>query len=89
VKPTESLVQYYYQKNTDFGGFIGKEGVIFFDKNLQGPYKHVLSKLGYSELVQRLLEKMTFSLLDPLLAEIGRDGTGSDLDKAIKSGTSP
>ena len=48
-----------------------------------------LSKLGYSELVQRLLEKMTFSLLDPLLAEIGRDGTGSDLDKAIKSGTSP
>jgi hypothetical protein len=27
--------------------------------------------------------------LDPLLAEIGRDGTGSDLDKAIKSGTSP
>ena len=26
-----------------------------------------LSKLGYSELVQRLFEKMTFSLVDPLL----------------------
>ena len=25
-----------------------------------------LSKLGYSELVQRLFEKMTFSLVDPL-----------------------
>jgi hypothetical protein len=27
----------------------------------------LLSKLGYSELVQRLLEKMTFSLVDPQL----------------------
>lgn len=26
-----------------------------------------LSKLGYSELVQRLFEKMTFSLVDPLI----------------------
>ncbi len=26
-----------------------------------------LSKLGYSELVQRLFEKMTFFLVDPLL----------------------
>jgi len=27
----------------------------------------ILSKLGYSELVQRLFEKMTFFLVDPLL----------------------
>ena len=27
-----------------------------------------LSKLGYSELVQRLFEKMTFFLMDPLAA---------------------
>jgi len=26
-----------------------------------------LSKLGYSELVQRLFEKMTFSLVDPIV----------------------
>ncbi len=25
-------------KNTDFGGFIGKEGVIFFNETLQGSY---------------------------------------------------
>jgi hypothetical protein len=30
-----------------------------------------LSKLGYSELVQRLFEKMTFSLVDPLLELVG------------------
>ena len=41
VKPTESLVQSLIQKNADFGGFVGKEGVIFFNENLQGPYKHV------------------------------------------------
>jgi hypothetical protein len=29
-----------------------------------------LSKLGYSELVQRLFEKMTFSLVDPLTQEL-------------------
>jgi hypothetical protein len=28
-------------KNADFGEFVGKEGVIFFNENLQGPYKHV------------------------------------------------
>ena len=28
----------------------------------------LLSKLGYSELVQRLFEKMTFFLMDPLAA---------------------
>jgi hypothetical protein len=28
-----------------------------------------LSKLGYSELVQRLFEKMTFSLVDPLIED--------------------
>ncbi len=26
------------KKNADFGGFIGKEGVIFFNKTLQGSY---------------------------------------------------
>jgi len=41
VKPTESLVQSLVQKNADFGGFVGREGVIFFNENLQGPYKHV------------------------------------------------
>ena len=34
-----------------------------------------LSKLGYSELVQRLFEKMTFSLVDPLAK--GRDGSSN------------
>jgi hypothetical protein len=30
-----------------------------------------LSKLGYSELVQRLFEKMTFFLVDPLVCHTG------------------
>ena len=38
VKPTESLVQSLIQNNADFGGFVGEEGVIFFNENLQGPY---------------------------------------------------
>ena len=29
------------KKNADFGGFLDKEGVIFFNGNLQGPYKHL------------------------------------------------
>jgi hypothetical protein len=29
-----------------------------------------LSELGYSELVQRLFEKMTFFLVDPLIEDI-------------------
>ncbi len=41
VNPSQSLVQSLVSKNTDFEGFLGKEGVIFFNDNLQGPYKHV------------------------------------------------
>ena len=36
VKPTESLVQSLVQKNADFGGFVGKEGVIFFQRKFTG-----------------------------------------------------
>ena len=35
-----------------------------------------LSKLGYSELVQRIFEKMTFSLVDPLVQGEGGRGEG-------------
>ncbi len=35
---SQSLVQSLVPKNADFGGFIGKEGVIFFDETLQGSY---------------------------------------------------
>jgi hypothetical protein len=34
----QSLVQSLMPKNTDFGGFIGKDGVIFFNGTLQGSY---------------------------------------------------
>ena len=34
-----------------------------------------LSKLGYSELIQRLFEKMAFFLVDPLDAGTGADNT--------------
>ncbi len=34
------------KKNADFGGFIGKEGVIFFNENLQRPYRHVFEWIG-------------------------------------------
>jgi hypothetical protein len=36
-----------------------------------------LSKLGYSELVQRLFEKMTFSLVDPL--QTAASGVGDEM----------
>jgi len=40
VKPTESLVQSLVQsliqKNADFGGFVGKEGVFFFQRKFTG-----------------------------------------------------
>ena len=54
--------------------FIGKEGVFFSKKIYRDHINMFLSELGYSELVQRLFEKMTFFLLDPLLlgdAEVG------------------
>ncbi len=41
VNPSQSLVQSLMQKNAEFWGFIGKEGVIFFNKTLQGSYWHV------------------------------------------------
>ncbi len=45
MKPSESLVYLVIQKNADLGGLVGKEGVIFFNKNLQGPYKHVFKEI--------------------------------------------
>jgi hypothetical protein len=33
------------EKNADFGGFLDKEGVIFFNGNLQGPYKHGILRI--------------------------------------------
>jgi len=59
-----SLAQSLLPKIADFGRFIGKERVIFFNETLQGSYYMYLSELGYSELVQRLFEKMTFFLPD-------------------------
>ena len=43
---SQSLVQSLMQKNTDFGGFIGKEEVILFNKTLQGSYWHVFEGNG-------------------------------------------
>jgi hypothetical protein len=62
VKPTESLVQSLLQKNADFG----RKGSLFSTKIYMDHIDILLSKLGYSELVQRLFETMTFSLVDPL-----------------------
>jgi hypothetical protein len=49
-----------------------------------------LSKLGYSELVQRLFEKMTFFLVDPLLnfilQALQNSGTALELSMAYLSG---
>ena len=54
-------------KNADFGGFVGEEGVIFFSTKIYRDHINILlSELGYSELVQRLFEKMTFFHVDPL-----------------------
>ena len=53
-------------KNAGFGGSVGKEGVIFFQRKFTGTINMFLNELGYSELVQRLFEKMTFFLVDPL-----------------------
>ena len=36
VNPSQSLVKSLMPKNADFGGFIGKEGVIFFQRNFTG-----------------------------------------------------
>ena len=33
---SQSLVQSLMQKNADFGGVVGKEGVIFFQRNFAG-----------------------------------------------------
>jgi len=52
-------------KNADFGGFVGEEGVIFSTKIYRDHINILLSELGYSELVQRLFEKMTSSLVHP------------------------
>ena len=55
------------KKNADFRGFIGKEGVIFFSTKIYRDHINMfLSELEYSELVQRLFEKMTFFRVDPL-----------------------
>ncbi len=53
-------------KNTDFEVFVGKEPVIFSTKIYRDHIDILLSELGYSELVQRLFEKMTFFRVDPL-----------------------
>jgi len=44
-----------------------RKGSFFSTKIYREHINMFLSKLGYSELVQRLFEKMTFSLVDPLL----------------------
>ncbi len=54
-------------KKIDFGGFIGKEGVIFSTKLYRCHIDMSLSEMGYSELVQRLFENITFFLVDPLV----------------------
>ena len=46
VNPSQSLVQSLMPKNADFGGFIGKEGVIFFNETLQGSYWHTFKWNG-------------------------------------------
>ena len=46
VKPSQSLVQSQIQKNTDFGWFIGKEGVIFFNKTLHWSYWEIFEWIG-------------------------------------------
>ena len=43
---SQSLVQSLMQKNADFGGVVGKEGVIFFNETLQGPYWHTFKWNG-------------------------------------------
>ena len=56
------------EKNADFGGFLDKEGVIFVSTEIYRDHINMfLSKLGYSELIQRLFEKMAFFLVDPLI----------------------
>jgi hypothetical protein len=51
----------------NFGGTAGKEVVIFFSTKLYKDHiESYLSELSYSELVQGQLEKMAFSLVDPL-----------------------
>jgi hypothetical protein len=51
--------------NADFGWFIGKAGVIFSTKLYRDHIESYLSGLGYSELVQRLFEKIECFPLDP------------------------
>ncbi len=62
-------------KNADFGGFIGKEEVIFSTKLYRDHIESYLSELGYSELVQRLFEKLAFFRVDPLKSETYMDST--------------
>ncbi len=81
VNPSQSLVQSLMPKKGDFGGFIGKEGVIFLTKLYRDHIDMIFSEMGYSELVQRLFEKMTFFLVDPLMYD--HQFMGSDL--VIKS----
>jgi hypothetical protein len=67
-------------KNTDFGVFVGKEGVIIFSTKIYRDHIDILlSELEYSELVQRLFEKMTFFRVDPLTQ--GRRGSASSSRK--------
>jgi hypothetical protein len=55
------------EKNSDFGGYLDKKGVIFLTEIYRDHVNMFLSKLGYSELIRRLFEKIAFFLVDPLL----------------------
>jgi len=47
-----------------------RKGSFFSTKIYRDHINMFLSKLGYSELVQRLFEKMTYSLVHPLSIKI-------------------
>jgi hypothetical protein len=90
VKPTESLVQSLVQKNADFGGFVGREGVIFFSRKIYRDHINMfLSELGYSELVQRLFEKMTFFHVVPLMTTLHPTSPPPLLIKSVDRGDHP
>ncbi len=78
VRPSQSLVQSLKQKNSDFGGLVGKEVFIFFQPNFTGiilraiyrdHIESYLSGFSYSERVQGRFEKMAFFLVD-ILTEV-------------------
>ena len=60
------------KKTLTLGGSLVRKGSFFSTKLYRDHIDILLSEMGYSELVQRLFEKMTFFLVDPLLPRLFR-----------------